>query len=120
MYSEEDPVTQGLEQFIQDWYYDERSYEFALQLGTFLLRFLAHLESTGLSPKTLRQHASNCWLIGKFECDYGYHKAFSPAILLGGPAHLYEFKRKVSGSRYAVNSYTATWRKLEWYVRSSE
>ncbi len=107
-----------VEEFTRDWYYDEPSHEFARQIGAFLLQFLADLESTGLSPRSLRQHRSNCWLIGKFECDYGYHDTFSPAIFLHGPAHLYEFKRKVSDSGYAVSSYQATWRKLEKYVQS--
>ena len=39
-------------------------------------------------------------------------------IFLGGPSHLYEFKRKVSDSKYAVASYKSTWRKLGRYVRS--
>jgi len=110
---------QDLGEFIRDWCYDEPSHEFARQMGLFLFRFLDDLESTGISPQTLRKHTSNCWLIGKFECDYGYHKTFSPKIFLGGPSFLYEFKRKVSDSKYAVNSYTATWRKLETYVQSS-
>jgi hypothetical protein len=75
---------QEVEEFIRDWYYDEQSHEFARQLGTSMLKFLANVESTGLSPKSLRKHMGNCWLIGKFDCDYGYHKAFSPAILLRG------------------------------------
>jgi len=29
-----------------------------------------------------------------------------------------EFRRKVSDSKYALNSYRATWRKLERYVLS--
>jgi hypothetical protein len=109
---------QEMEEFVRDWYYDEQSHEFARQLGTFLLQFLADLESSGLSPRSLRQHTSNCWFIGKFECDYGYHNAFSPEDFLGGPMHLYEFKRKVRDSSYAVSSYKATWRRLERYVQS--
>lgn len=113
-----DRAGQELEEFIWDWYCDEPSHDFARQMGAFLFRFLDHLESTGLSRQTLRKHTSNCWLIGKFEYDYGYHKTFSPKIFLGGPSFLYEFKRKVSDSKSAVNSYTATWRKLERYVQS--
>jgi hypothetical protein len=37
---------------------------------------------------------------------------------VGKPSFLVEFKRKVSDSRYAVDSYKATWRKLARYVRS--
>jgi hypothetical protein len=91
-----------LEKFIQDWYWDESSHEFARQTGRFLLQFLEHLETTGLSRRTLNKHASNCWLIGKFECDYGYH-----------------FKLMVSDSKYAIASYQTAWRKLAEYVRSS-
>jgi Domain of unknown function (DUF6930) len=115
---EDDRIEQDLEEFIRDWYSDEPSHKFAREMGLFLFRFLDDLESIGISPQTLRKHTSNCWLIGKFECDYGYHKNFSPKIFLGGPSFLYEFKRKVSDSKYAVNSYTATWRKLERYVQS--
>jgi hypothetical protein len=114
---EGDRVGQELEEFIRDWYYDKPSHEFARQLGAFLFQFLDYLESTGLSRQTLRKHSGNCWCIGKFECDYGDHNTFSPAIFLGGPKYLYEFKRKVSDSKDAVNSYTATWRKLERYVQ---
>jgi hypothetical protein len=76
------------------------------------------LSSTGLSERTIRKHRANCWLIGKFESDYGYHKAFTPAIFDSAPAHVREFKRQVSGSDHAVNSYQATWRKLARYVRA--
>lgn len=115
---EDDQVGQELEEFIRDWYHDEPSHEFARQMGAFLFQFLDYLASTGLSRQTLRKHTSNCWCIGKFECDYGYHDTFSPAIFLGSPKYLYEFKRKMSDSKYAVNSYKATWRKLERYVPS--
>ena len=115
---EDNRVEQDLEEFIRDWYYDKPSREFARQMGLFLFRFLDYLESTGLSHRTLRKHTSNCWLIGKFECDYDYHKTFSPKIFLGGPSLLHEFKRKVTDSKYAVNSFRATWRTLERYVQS--
>ncbi|MGB8648477.1 MAG: hypothetical protein WCF84_24795 [Anaerolineae bacterium] len=109
-----------VEEFIRDWYYNEPSHEFARQMGAFLLQFLADLQSTGPSVRALRQHRSNCWLIGKFECDYGHHDTFSPSIFLSGPFHLYEFKRKVSDSASAVSSYRATWRRLEKYVQSQQ
>jgi len=57
-------------------------------------------------------------LIGKFVCSYGYYDKFSPEIFAGEPSYLYEFRRRVSDSRYAVASYKATWRKLVRYVRS--
>ncbi len=109
---------QELDKFIEDWYWDEPSHELARQMGAFLFEFVAHLETSGLSEKTIRKHWSNCWLIGKFECGYGYHRIFSPEIFLGGPAYLYEFKRKVSEAKSAIASYKSTWRKLDHYVRS--
>lgn len=107
-----------VEKYIKDWNWDEASHEFALQMGAFLLQFLDHLRSSGLSQETLRKHESNCWLIGSFKCDYGYHDAFTPAIFLDGPGFIYEFKRKVSDSQYAIASYESTWRKIEKYVRA--
>ena len=107
-----------LEEFIQDWHGDEASHEIARQMGAFLFQFLDHLEASGLSRQTIRKHSSNCWCIGWLECGYGYHDSFTPAIFLGGPSYEYEFRRKVSDSKYALNSYRATWRKLERYVLS--
>jgi hypothetical protein len=105
--------------YIKDWNWDADSHEFALQMGAFLLQFIDHLRSSGLSQGTIRKHESNCWLIGSFECDYGDHDAFTPAIFLDGPGFIYEFERKVSDSRYAIDSYESTWRKIEKYVRAS-
>jgi hypothetical protein len=107
-----------LESFIEDWYWDEASHEFARHLGAFLFQFLDDLALTGLSERTMRKHASNCWVIGKFVCDYGDHNTFAPTLFLGGPSYLYEFRRKVSDAPSAAASYKATWRKLERYVRS--
>lgn len=109
-----------VEAYIQDWNWDAASHEFALHMGAFLLQFMDHLHSSGLSLETIRKHAGNCWLIGSFECDYGYHDAFTPAIFLDGPGFIYEFKRKVSDSRYAIASYESTWRKIEKYVRARQ
>ena len=66
----------------------------------------------------MRKHINNCWCIGWLVCSYGYHDTFSPKILMDGPSYIYEFKRKVSDSKYAIASYKATWRKLARYVRS--
>jgi hypothetical protein len=110
---------QRVEQYIKDWNWDEALHEFALQMGDFLLEFMDSLRASNLSADTIRKHQSNCWLIGAFECDYGYHKTFRPAIFLDGPGFLFEFERKVSDSKYAVDSYKSTWRKLEKYVRAS-
>lgn len=107
-----------LERYIEDWHYDEKSHEFARQLGRFLFQFLDSLEITGLSRATMRKHESNCWCIGWLECGYGYHDTFTPEIFQGGPSFTIEFKRKVSDSKYALASYRATWNKLEKYVAS--
>ena len=108
-----------VETYIKDWNWDAASYEFALQMGMFLLHFIDDLRSSDLSQATIRKHEANAYLIGAFECDYGYHDTFSPVIFLGrGTAFLYEFKRKISNSKYAIESYKSTWRKIEKYARS--
>jgi hypothetical protein len=113
-----DPEEEALEEYIEDWHWDEPSHQFARQVGKFLFAFMDHLATTGLAESTLRKHESNCWAIGLLECEYGYHDTFSPQIFTGGPSFLYEFKRKFSDSKYAVTSYQATWRKLDRYARS--
>lgn len=109
---------QELEAYIQDWHWDDASHEFARQMGTFLFQFLDYLEDRGLSRQTMRKHESNCWCIGWLESNSGHLDTFVPDIFLGGSSFLPEFKRKVSDSKYAVDSYQATWRKLELYVLS--
>jgi hypothetical protein len=111
----EDPE---LEAYIADWHWDEKSHEFAQQMGKFLFQFLDSLDESNLSEQTIRKHESNCWCIGWLESGYGYHDTFSPAIFLGGPNFDIEFKRKVSDSKYSINSYEATWRRLEKYIYS--
>ena len=104
-----------LEPFISGWYYDEASHEMSRQIAAFMLEFLQDQQERGASERTLRKHTANCSLIGSLVLNYGYHESFSPDIFLGAPAHLYEFKRKVSSSRYAVDSYQSTWRALGRY-----
>lgn len=105
-----------LEDFIQDWHWDELSHEFARESGAFLLAFIEHLEESGLSARGLRAHRRNTWFIGKLTSDYGYHKRFRPSIFLHGPQYVYEFRRKALDSAHAVSSYVSTWRKLGKYV----
>jgi hypothetical protein len=111
----EDPE---VEAYIADWHWDEKSHEFARQMGKFLFQFLDSLDDSHLSEQTIRKHESNCWCIGWLESSYGYHDTFSPTIFLSSPNFDIEFKRKVSDSKYALNSYAATWRKLEKYICS--
>jgi len=113
-----DADLEALEAYIQDWHYEDASHEFARQMGTFLFQFLDHLEAGGLSRQTMRKHERNCWCIGLFESSYCNHATFVPGIFLGSPSHLNEFKRKVSDSPSAMNSYQATRRKLERYILS--
>jgi hypothetical protein len=109
-----------LENFIEDWYYDDASREFARQVGQFLFDFLDDLDAQGFSDRTYNKHVGNCWLIGKFTCGYGYHETFSPQIFQGGPSYLYEFERKVSDAPSAIKSYQATWRKLARYAQKRQ
>ena len=108
-----------LEYFIRDWHWDKKSHKFAQETGKFLFQFIDALEEEGLSERTIRKHIDNCWSIGILECEYGYHKNFSPNIFICEEAsYLYEFKRKHSDSKNAIGSYKATWRKLAKYVKS--
>jgi hypothetical protein len=108
-----------LEDFIQDWHWDKKSHKFAQKTGNFLFQFINALEKQGLSERTIRKHTDNCWSIGILECQYGYNDNFSPGIFIFEDAsYLYEFKRKHSDSKYAIDSYKATWRKLAKYVKS--
>ena len=38
-----DELDQELEDFIQDWHWDEKSHKFAQELGTYLFQFIDHL-----------------------------------------------------------------------------
>jgi hypothetical protein len=69
---------QKLENFIQDWYWDEKSHKFAQDLGNYLFQFIDSLYEKRLSNKTIRKHIDNCWCIGLLECGYGYRDLFSP------------------------------------------
>ena len=85
-----------------------------------LFVFLDDMDTESLSDRTYNKHVDNCWLIGKFTCDYGYHETFSPEIFRGEPSYLVEFKRKVSDAPSAIKSYETTWRKLARYVQRLE
>jgi hypothetical protein len=108
-----------LEDYIQDWYWDRPSHEFARKLGRFLLEFLDHLREEGLSRKTINVHSRNCWCIGKFECDYGNTGRFSYRRMFSSPAasHVYWFEHKWSRSKSSVGSYRTTWRRLYKYTK---
>ena len=105
-----------LENFVEDWYSDEASYRFALTMAVFMFGFLGHLESTGLSSRTMNKHSRNCWYIGFFETNIGEHETFSPGIFVDAPPRIEEFKRMVSDAPYTVAGFKATWNKLVKYA----
>ena len=107
-----------LEYLIEDWYWNKKSHEFARKMGLFMFEFFEYLRSQNLSESTLRKHESNCSLIGKFVADYGYYNEFTPEIFIGEPDYVHEFKRKVMNTKYMVESYKTTWRKLSKYAQS--
>ncbi|MBK1724267.1 hypothetical protein [Thiocystis violacea] len=117
--SQENETNDPIERFISDWYWDEKSHDYARQLGRFLFGFLDSLKAQGFSEKTINKHWRNCYLIGVFDCGYGYRDRFSPKIVFSSPdaSYEYEFKRKVSDSDYAVSSYNSTWRKVHNYTK---
>ena len=113
-------VEQRLEDYIEDWYYGEESHDFAKALGRYLLQLIDHLYEQKLSEKTRRKHIDNCWYIGYLECNYRYRDEFVPGDIFYGPKadHEYEFDKKISHSKYAIDSYRATWRKLYTYTKA--
>lgn len=109
-----------IEKFVSDWHWDEDSKKYAIEMGKFLFSFMDYLDDQNLSERTVRNHRGNIGLIGIFEAEYGYNKDFYPQNLEDGPSFLSEFERKVSDSKYAIQSYESTWRKLDTYIKSGE
>ena len=110
-----------IEDFIEDWYDDEKSHKFAQDLCKYLFQFIDHLYEQGLSEKTVQMHLNNCWSIGILECQYGYRDEFVPGdVFYSSPEadYEYEFKRKMSDSNYAIKSYRSTWRKLYKHTKA--
>jgi hypothetical protein len=89
-------------------------------MGTFLFGFMKYLETLDLAERNLRHQKENVWLIGSFECGYGYRtdETFDPEMLEDGPMYEYEFERKVSDSPTAISSYKATWKRLDKYIKN--
>ena len=116
----QDEEKQELEDFIEDWHWDEKSHKFAQDIGTYLFQFIDHLYEQGLTKKTVQKHIDNCWCIGILECGYGYKDEFSAGDVFYSPeaSYEYEFRRKMSDSNYAINSYRTTWRKLYKYTKA--
>ncbi|MCX6082298.1 MAG: hypothetical protein NTW32_22450 [Chloroflexi bacterium] len=107
-----------LEAFIDGWYWDEKTHDYARQVGEFLFEFLDDLDEYGLSDQTVVKHERNCWAIGWLEVRHGKHTTFSPDIFMGGPKFLQEYYQEISATQYSLSSYKTTWRKLEKYVIS--
>ena len=113
-----EPRKYEIEAYVEDWHWDEASYEVAIKMGRFLYGFLDYLEMSGASERVLRKESSNIWNIGILCCQYGYIDKFSPTIFNSPPYYLIEFKRKVSDTPYAVQSYISTCNKLSKYVKN--
>ncbi|MEK7431671.1 MAG: hypothetical protein AABZ74_00945 [Cyanobacteriota bacterium] len=109
-----------IEDFIKGWNYDEETYLFSYEMGQFLLEFSYTLENKNLSYDTIKKHRSNSWIIGFLECNYGFNQKFKPDIFSGSPNYTYEFKRKFSDTKYAINSYSSTWKKIIKYMKTLE
>jgi len=109
-----------IEDYVDDWQWDEESKKYAFDMGKFLYSFMDYLDDQNLSERTKRSHRDNIGLIGMFESGYGYNDEFHPENLEDGPSYCYEFKRKVSDSKYAIQSYESTWRKLDKYIKSGK
>lgn len=117
--TEQEEVEQEIEDFIQDWYDSKKTHAYAKDLCKYLFQFINELEKQGLSEKTIRKHTDNCWHIGILECQYGYRNKFVPGEVFYSSEADYddEFKRKMSDSKYAMNSYKSTWRKIYKYTK---
>ena len=105
-----------IERYIQDWYWDDQSHQFAYDLARYLFEFMDYLKESDLSERTINKHIRNCWCIGILLCRYGYYDEFTPEILSNPPYEDLEFKRKVSDSKYQIRSYISTCKKLEKFA----
>jgi hypothetical protein len=112
------PLKYQIERWVQDWHWEEKSHALAFEMGEFLFGFTDSLTEAGLSEKTVAKHEGNAWCIGNFTCHYSRHNEFTPDIFKYPPFHEIEFKRKVSDSNYAIQSYEATCNKLAKYVNT--
>jgi hypothetical protein len=115
--SQTNPRKYEIEEFIQDWHWDEKSHTMSFEMGAFLFGFFDSLYESKLSDKTITKHESNVWGIGYLTCNYGYLKGFSPDIFKSPPFHEIEFKRKFRDSASALQSYASTCNKLAKYVQ---
>lgn len=116
-----DLVKKEIEDFIEDWYFDDDSYQHVFDCGAFILGFTRYLDTLNKSERSLNKHRENVYLIGHFYCNYNeeLEKPFVCEDLEGGFFFSsFHFERKVSNSESAINGYSATWNLLDKYITS--
>ena len=116
----ENEFKKEIEEYVDDWHWDEESEKYAFELGKFLFSFMDFIDVQNFSERAKKNHRDNIYLIGMLESEYGYRDEFYPEDLEDGPSYLYEFKRKISDSKYAIQSYESTWKKLDKFIKSGE
>ena len=105
-----------LETLIRDWHWDETSYQFAREVGVFLLQFINHFNAAGTSPSEIQQHLANVWLIGALLCWNDHPEPFSPAAFLNESFFIDEFRFRLHDFPDKIASYEKTWRELKRYA----
>ncbi len=107
-----------IEEFVDDWHWDENSHNYAFGLGKFLFSFMDYLNEQNLSERTKRRHLENLGLIGMFAIQYEYMDEFYPEDIEDGTYNVDVYERKVSDSHSAVKGYITTCNKLDKYIKS--
>ncbi|MDX9719673.1 MAG: hypothetical protein RBU37_02930 [Myxococcota bacterium] len=107
----------AVENLIEDWYFDEKTYRYAKALGSVVQRFVASLEKQ-FSESTVHKHLDNCKHLGFLECRNTSRVRFSAQrfFLSEEAPHEDLFIEKVSRSRYALDAYKATWKRLRQFA----
>jgi hypothetical protein len=118
LFKMENQTLKDIKKYAEHWSWDDDSKKYAFELSKFLHAFMNYLNDLDLSESSKKKHISNIPLIGLFETQYGFNDFFSPLDLTDGPLHEYEFERKVSNSKYAIQSYSATWKKLDTFIKT--
>ena len=109
-----------LEKYIDDWHSDIESYESALIIGKFLFSFMNYLGDEKIGEKTRKEIEENVYLLGMFECQYGYNNDFYEEDLECIESYEDEFKRKIACSTSDLKFYKLTWEELKKYVSSKK
>ena len=108
-----------IEEFIDDWHWDEESKVFAMELGKFLSAFCDYLETMDLSVRNLKNQKENVYFIGMFTCGYGHYDEFDTEMFESGEASFeYEFGYKITDSPTALSSYRSTWKRISKFMKS--